>query len=98
RYEISPAQDNGAGESGATDCHRGSPPRIRCVDERIRQRPQTNPGAILSEDAMRREIVVAASEPERVSRLLSRLADWLGVKIAVERSNIDSYKTAQLVF
>jgi len=47
---------------------------------------------------VRREIAVAARQPERVRRLLSVLADWLGVNIILKDFGIDSRDTAQLVF
>ena len=47
---------------------------------------------------MRREIAVAARQPERVRRLLSVLADWLGVNMILKDFGIDSRNTAQLVF
>ena len=47
---------------------------------------------------MRREIVAVTREPERLRRLLSALADWLGVNIVLKDFGIDSRNTAQLVF
>ena len=41
---------------------------------------------------------MAARQRERISRLLSLLADWLGINIVVEPFSVDSHNRAQLVF
>ena len=52
--EIGASEDDGAGESGRTDCHRGSSAGIGCVGQRIRQGSSTDCAGISQANANRK--------------------------------------------
>src|SRR5437868_8394042 len=52
--EIGASEDDGAGESGRTDCHRGSSAGIGCVGQRIRQGSSTDCAGVSQANANRK--------------------------------------------